>query len=138
METHDRDDYTPDQVIEVVDFWCAVKAHERFPDTLSHSPVDLRRRKEFAARFGTEVTDGHSGLIPFISAATMTSCSSRWKTSLKSGAEEVWNIFNTVLVKSRRLYSRVDLWRHRGGMSCACPGRLEMSRGSVEAKYVTS
>ena len=57
------------------------KARERFPDTSSHSPVDLRRRKELAARFRTEVTDGHFGLIPFISAATMTSCSSRWKTS---------------------------------------------------------
>ena len=41
-------------------------------------------------------------------------------------------------LSARRLHSRVDLWRHRGGMSCACPGRLEMSRGSVEAKHVTS
>ena len=32
---------------------------------------------------------------------------------------------------------RVDKWRHRGGMSCACPGRLEVSRGIVEAKHVT-
>ena len=35
-----------------------------------------------------------------------------------------------VELSARRLCSRVDLWRHRGGMSCACPGRLEMSRGS--------
>ena len=35
-------------------------------------------------------------------------------------------------------HSRVDKWRHRGGMSCACPGRLEVSRGIVEAKHVTS
>ena len=38
-----------------------------------------------------------------MSAVTMTSCSSRWKASLKSGADEVWNIFNTVLVKSCHL-----------------------------------
>ena len=42
-----------------------------------------------------------------------------------------------VELSTRRLRSRVDLWRHCGGMSCACPGRLEMSRGSVEAKHVT-
>ena len=36
-----------------------------------------------------------------------------------------------------RLHSRVDMWRHRGGMSCACPGRLEVSGGIVEAKHVT-
>ena len=29
------------------------------------------------------------------------------------------------------------MWRHDGGMSCACPGRLEVSRGIVEAKHVT-
>ena len=23
----------------------------------------------------------------------------------------------------------ITMWRHRGGMSCACPGRLELSRG---------
>ena len=39
---------------------------------------------------------------------------------------------------ARRLCSGVDMWRHRGGMSCACPGRLEVSRGIVEAKHVTS
>ena len=33
-----------------------------------------------------------------------------------------------------RLCSGVDMWRHRGGMSLTSPGRLEMSRGSVEAK----
>ena len=38
----------------------------------------------------------------------------------------------------RTLHSRVDMWRHRGCMSCACPGRLEVSRGIVEAKHVTS
>ena len=37
-------------------------------------------------------------------------------------------------LSTRRQHSRVDMWRHRGGMSCACPGRLEMSRGSAEAK----
>ena len=37
-----------------------------------------------------------------------------------------------------RLHSGVDMWRHHGGMSCACPGRLEVSRGIVEAKHVTS
>ena len=36
------------------------------------------------------------------------------------------------------VHSRVDTWRHRGGMSCACPGRLEVSRGIVEAKHVTT
>ena len=41
-------------------------------------------------------------------------------------------------LSARRLHSRVDMWRHRGGMSCACPGGLEMSRGSVEAKHVMS
>ena len=41
-------------------------------------------------------------------------------------------------LSTRRLHSRVDKWRHRGGMSCACPGRLEVSRGIVEAKHVTS
>ena len=31
------------------------------------------------------------------------------------------------------------MWRHRGGMPCTCPGRLlEVSRGIVEAKHVTS
>ena len=25
-------------------------------------------------------------------------------------------------LSARRLCSGVDLWRHRGGMSCACPG----------------
>ena len=34
------------------------------------------------------------------------------------------------------LGSRVDMWRHCAGLSCACPGRLEMSRGSVQAKHV--
>ena len=29
------------------------------------------------------------------------------------------------------------MWRHRGDMSCTCPGRLEVSRGIVEAKRVT-
>ena len=42
-----------------------------------------------------------------------------------------------VELSARRLCSRVDMWRRRGGMSCICPGRLEMSRGSVEAKHVT-
>ena len=41
-------------------------------------------------------------------------------------------------LSTRRLHSRVDKWRHRGGMSCTCPGRLEVSRGIVEAKHVTS
>ena len=36
-------------------------------------------------------------------------------------------------LSARRLCSRVDMWRHHGGMSCACPGRLEVSRGIVEA-----
>ena len=40
-------------------------------------------------------------------------------------------------LSARTLHSRVDMWRHRGSMSCACPGRLEMSRGSVEKKLVT-
>ena len=35
-------------------------------------------------------------------------------------------------LSARMLHSRVDAWRHRGGMSCACHGRLEMSRGRVE------
>ena len=43
-----------------------------------------------------------------------------------------------VELSTRRLCSGVDMWRHRGGMSCACPGRLEVSRGIVEAKHVTS
>ena len=43
-----------------------------------------------------------------------------------------------VELSTRRLHSGVDMWRHHGGMSCACPGRLEMSGGSVEAKHVTS
>ena len=30
------------------------------------------------------------------------------------------------------------MWRHRGGMSCACPGGLEVSRGSMESKHVMS
>ena len=41
-------------------------------------------------------------------------------------------------LSARRLRSRVDKWRHRGGMSCACPGGFEVSRGIVEAKHVTS
>ena len=43
-----------------------------------------------------------------------------------------------VELSTRRLHSRDDKWRHRGGMSCTCPGRLEVSRGIVEAKHVTS
>ena len=43
-----------------------------------------------------------------------------------------------VELSTRRLYSRDDKWRHRGGMSCTCPGRLEVSRGIAEAKHVTS
>ena len=41
-------------------------------------------------------------------------------------------------LSTRTLCSRDDMWRHHGGMSCTCPGRLEMSRGSVEAKGATS
>ena len=41
-------------------------------------------------------------------------------------------------LSTRRLHSRDDKWRHRRGMSCTCPGRLEVSRGIVEAKHVTS
>ena len=39
---------------------------------------------------------------------------------------------------SARLHSRVDMWRHCGGMSCTCPGRLEVSRDIMDAKHVTS
>ena len=33
-----------------------------------------------------------------------------------------------------------DKWKHCGGMSCACPGRLEaeVSRGSTEANHMSS
>ena len=47
-----------------------------------------------------------------MSAVTMTSCSSRWKASLKSGADEVWNIFNTVLAKSRGTCDLVRVEEH--------------------------
>ena len=40
-------------------------------------------------------------------------------------------------LSTRRLHSRVDKWRHRGGMSCACPGRLEVSRGIRLKEKVT-
>ena len=38
---------------------------------------------------------------------------------------------------ARRLCSGVDMWRHRGGMSCTYPGRLEVSGGIAEANHVT-
>ena len=54
--------------------------------------------------------------------------------SVLTGSSEL----TPVKLSARRLISRVDMWKHRGGMSCTCPGRLEVSRGIVEAKRVTS
>ena len=40
-----------------------------------------------------------------------------------------------VELSARTMCSRVDMWRHRGGMSCTCPARLEVSRGIMETNH---
>ena len=55
----------------------------------------------------------------------MTSCSRRWKTSLKSGADEVWNIFNMVLVKSSGTHDLV--WVDTLSKSQNCENPLQKS-----------